>query len=363
MAFSFVSLTFVSYFILLPDVNYIIVLLDVVVFAALLLGQGAIKINQAIIFVLLLLFSIVVSLEVKTAFGKLYPLFFILLLTVSTIAIYFSRLDNNKFLNFTNYFFYTYLTLSLTNFFLGYSGGEGKYFDFGYEGHALYGLDGSPASLDAFACLFILINYFYNAGAVRFAHVLVGLITIFFLNTLSALFILIVALLTVFGLMCSLGKKFIFSSYVLLMSVLMFYLGWVAFDEVEVIAITNGRSGIWHGQMIQYVSTLRLDTILFGSTEAMTVVVLWGNKQTNNPHNAYLFMLFRFGVPFLLVSITYFYYRVKEMNNHNFVLFMSLFAAGFSGISVVNLTNPFYMLLGAYLIIKSRHKGNEFSYK
>ncbi|PQJ83350.1 hypothetical protein BTO22_18355 [Aliivibrio sifiae] len=117
---------------------------------------------------------------------------------------------------------------------------------------------------------------------------------------------------------------------------------------------TNGRNFIWNTQLENMTSY----SILWSDVEAATVPISWSIGETNNSHNAFLFLIFRIGGLSCLLLFLSFFIKSFKSTYHNKLLLMAFLAAGISNSNMLYIGNPIYFYIVFFALF---YRDEEFS--
>ncbi|XNH04749.1 hypothetical protein BCV37_00655 [Vibrio cyclitrophicus] len=252
--------------------------------------------------------------------------------------------------------FYVYLSFSVAAFFIF----SDSYRHFSFDGiildRAFHGIEGSPANIDTFATVFILI-YLFERGlkqAFSYIHLVVFILVVYFCSTETPYLILLSyfsyrVLYSFFGLN---SNRFVIFSLIFTMTGV-FYLS-LNNDAVYdfLLFATNGRNYIWNTQINNIIDDFSLVDLFFGSFSNAFVSIHWSAEDTNNPHNGFLFIIIRFGVLLSFSALLYMYYISRFLNDLQYLIILSLLAASVSNSNIFYIVNPMISLLLVYSLIK-----------
>lgn len=230
----------------------------------------------------------------------------------------------------------------------------------------LYGLGGSTADIDSYSGLVLMWNLFVNRGG-RYRLVMLALSGLAMLLTFR--FTPIVGLLA-----ACLTYLFVWNRLLAMLALILPAMGFVAvlvillvnpFAQVPLTntdwysllwKVTNARSSIWLGQIDYYLSQFRFADFFFGPLdERMTVPFIDGegrfHKNSYNPHNTYLALLFRSTTAFVVLYTLFLWgvFRRVRRNTFPVIIFMSIVA--YTNVAIISLQNPAYLLVTMYLLM------------
>lgn len=119
---------------------------------------------------------------------------------------------------------------------------------------------------------------------------------------------------------------------------------------------THARSSIWLGQIDYYLTHFQFADFFYGPLdERMTVDFIDGegrfHKDSYNPHNTYLALLFRSSVMFAIFYALFLWgvFRRARRNTFPVLFFVSIVA--YTNASIIGLQNPAYLLVVMFLLM------------
>lgn len=236
----------------------------------------------------------------------------------------------------------------------------------GYTIETLYGIGGSTADIDSYSGLVLMWNLFINRGQSRW--LMIGLSAVAMLLTFR--FTPIVALLA-----ACLSYLLVWNRTLAMLALILPALGFVmvlAILQVDPAAqvplmpgtdwysllwnATHARSSIWLGQIDYYLTHFQFADFFYGPLdERMTVDFIDGDgrfhKDSYNPHNTYLALLFRSSVMFAIFYALFLWgvFRRARRNTFPVLFFVSIVA--YTNASIIGLQNPAYLLVVMFLLM------------
>lgn len=236
----------------------------------------------------------------------------------------------------------------------------------GYTIETLYGLGGSTADIDSYSGLVLMWNLFINRGQSRW--LMIGLSAVAMLLTFR--FTPVVALLA-----ACLSYLLVWNRTLAMLALILPALGFVMvlvilqIDPVAPVPLmpgtdwysllwkaTHARSSIWLGQIDYYLTHFQFADFFYGPLdERMTVDFIDGegrfHKDSYNPHNTYLALLFRSSVMFAIFYALFLWgvFRRARRNTFPVLFFVSIVA--YTNASIIGLQNPAYLLVVMFLLM------------
>lgn len=336
-------------------------------------SRGAINLRYLFLCCLLALPLILVPVEKHNIYMRIFTLELLLLLylfsefKLSVAA--FSRCINTAYL--------VYLGLSVINW-LGLvtlvpHGSENSFMIKlgGMTIETLFGVGGSTADIDSYSGLILIWNFFVNKNG-RFRHAMIAISAFAMLMTFR--FTPIVALLSAF-----LIYLFIFNRFLALLAVLVPALGFAGvllllYVEPTTLVpfikpsmdwytllwkATHARSSIWVGQVHFYLTEFNWADFIYGPLdERMTVDFIDGDgrvhKDSFNPHNTYLAMLFRSTLLFALFYMLFLWAVARRSRKSTFPVIFFISIVAYTNSSIFGVQNPAYLLVLLYVLVGLR---------
>lgn len=343
------------------------------------LDGGHLKLNFTLSAAALICTIYVVSMPV---FGThIYTSMFLLKIVV--LIVFFKRVNitQRQMLNFTNVSYVIYLLLSIFFWlFTPDAASNGRLQQseeftvqlFGFSYQVLYGLKGSPAHIDAYSAVIVILNLTINtAQKHRKMVILLALIGVLLSFRLTP----IVGLLIIFILKPWLRKRYFFMLFNLL-GMLAFILlivllnkqpnfmlaGLITLSDLAYLG-THARSQIWVMQTDIMLNTYDLYQYVFGGFRvdkfAVPLVQFLGGETgrfSSNPHNNYLLFLFRSPVLFLYLLAVFYWCSFKYLPKQYYLLFSFILLACYTNSSLIGLENPVYVYLFIYFLLAEKNK-------
>lgn len=236
-----------------------------------------------------------------------------------------------------------------------------------YTIETLYGLGGSTADIDSYSGLVLMWNLFINRGG-RYRLVMIALSAAAMLLTFR--FTPIVALLV-----ACLSYLLVWNR---LLAMLALILPAIAFVAVLVVLqvnptaqvplmsgtdwysllwkVTHARSSIWLGQIHYYLTEFRFADFFFGPLdERMTVDFIDGegrfHKDSYNPHNTYLALLFRSTVLFAILYVLFLWGVFSRARRNTFPVIFFISIVSYTNAGIMGLQNPAFLLVTMFLLM------------
>lgn len=230
----------------------------------------------------------------------------------------------------------------------------------------LYGLGGSTADIDSYSGLVLIWNLFVNRGG-RYRLTMIVLSGLAMLLTFR--FTPIVALLA-----ACLSYLFVWNRLLAMLALILPATGFVAVlvilqtnpaAQVPLLGIdwysllwkaTHARSSIWLGQIDYYLSQFRFADFFFGPLdERMTVPFIDGDgrfhKDSYNPHNTYLALLFRSTAVFVVLYSLFLWGALRRVRRNTFPVIFFVSIVSYTNAAIIGLQNPAYLLVTMYLLM------------
>lgn len=231
----------------------------------------------------------------------------------------------------------------------------------------LYGIGGSTADIDSYSGLILMWNLFVNKNG-RYRLTVIGLSAAAMLLTFR--FTPIVALMA-----ASLSYFFVWNRFLAMLALLLPMIGFITVLVILQINpstqvpfmvgtdwysllwnVTHARSSIWLGQIQYYLTEYHLFDFFYGPLdERMTVDFIDGDgrfhKDSYNPHNTYLALVFRSSVMFAIFYGLFVWgvFRRVRRNTFPIILFISIVA--YTNASIIGLQNPAFLLVVMFLLM------------
>lgn len=310
----------------------------------------------------------------------IYPI--LLFLKIVILIIFFRRIDvsDREIVNFLNYSFAIYLLISVFFwvFLPDYASSsklnksEFTVHVFGLSYQVLPGINGSPAHIDTYSAVILIVNFTIRANQnLRKMIMLFSVVGI----VLSLRLTPIVGLLFVFILKPLICKKYFFilfnllgfSAFTLLIILLHNIPDFMLADMTSLSDIaylgTHARSQIWVMQTEIMLNTYDVYQYIFGGYQvdkfSVPLLQLWGaetGRFSSNPHNNYLMLLFISPLLFVYMLFVFYWYSFKYLSKQHYLLFTFILLACYTNYSLISLENPIYLYLFIYLIVSSKKK-------
>lgn len=230
----------------------------------------------------------------------------------------------------------------------------------------LYGLGGSTADIDSYSGLVLMWNLFVNRGG-RYRLVMIALSGLAMLMTfrLTPVVAFLAACLT---------YLFVWNRLLAMLALILPAMGFVAvlvILQVNPVAqvpltdtdwysllwkATHARSSIWVGQIDYYLTQFRFADFFFGPLdERMTVPFIDGegrfHKDSYNPHNTYLALLFRSTAVFVVLYTLFLWGALRRVRRNTFPVIFFISIVSYTNAGIIGLQNPAYLLVTMYLLM------------
>lgn len=334
-----------------------------------LIARGSIRVGVLLFFLLVGGFLFFYPVEKANLYIRIFTVEMLLLVYFfSEIKIDLSRFT--KFLN-TTYVFYFLFSVAIwsgvlpantsieKNTFLINVGG------FNFE--TLYGLGGSTADIDSYSGLVLIWNVFVNKVK-RSSYGMIALSSLAMLMTFR--------MTPIVALVLSFLIYFVVVNRVLaFLAIILPALGFVSallalnYSPTFIVPFvghnmdwytlmwkaTHARSSIWLGQIHYFINEFTFSDYIFGSLdERMTVDFVDGDgrvhKDSYNPHNTYLSLLFRSSLFFSLFYILFVAAVARRSRKVTFPVVFYISIVAYTNASVLGLQNPMYLLVLLYVL-------------
>tara|TARA_R110002049_G_scaffold69711_3_gene180529 strand:+ start:10524 stop:11672 length:1149 start_codon:yes stop_codon:yes gene_type:complete len=301
-----------------------------------------------ILLLVTLLFGVTQYLARTSDTGGLFPLF---MLCYLTLFVFFNKYYSSfNFLWVSNCCYLIYLFVAISSYFLL----SNYYRSISSELIAtriFHGIEGTPASIDSFSTFIFLINFLYNKEKNRWLMYFLTLATIFTAGATTPVLVFLVVFLSY--LFLRLFNSF--SLLVFLFFVVMFGLFYLSYSNslahTVILIATNGRNIIWDLQ----IANLGLFNIVLGDVASSMVNIPWSSGTTINPHNAFLFIILRFGFIFFVLFVLLLVFKGKGRERNKQLLLMAFLAAGISNSNLFYIANPFYFYMICFCLSGSKN--------
>ncbi|MEZ8321834.1 hypothetical protein AB6C72_25910, partial [Vibrio splendidus] len=333
----------------IEGINYILIpLFFILIFTSILMKR---KINISLFLLLMvgMVYGLVLYFYRTSDTGAFFPISFLIYICLICFYVKLHPYDVKNFLYTTNFCYLIYLSLSLACYFLLPSYYRSISLEF-FSVRAFHGIEGTPASIDSFSIFVFLINFFYNNSKLKWLVFIVILTVIIFSGTTTPFLILIVVALSYFFLTVIKSPSLL----ICLFFISMFSVFWLSLNNTEIsdllLLFTSGRNMIWNLQ----IQNLDWGNLLLGDVAGSTVEIFWGQGETNNPHNAFLFLLLRFGFLITFSLIILLIVNVRNKSKKQQLLILAFLAAGISNSTVMYIGNPFYLYMLGFCLTKER---------
>ena len=236
----------------------------------------------------------------------------------------------------------------------------------GFTIETLYGLGGSTADIDSYSGLVLMWNLFINRGRSRV--LMIGLSAAAMLLTFR--FTPVVALL-----LACLSYLLVWNRALAMLALIMPALCFVAVLVVLQInpgaqvplmpgtdwysllwSATHARSSIWVGQIDYYLTHFQFADFFYGPLdERMTADFIDGDgrfhKDSYNPHNTYLALLFRSSVMFAIFYALFLWGVFRRVRRNTFPVLFFISIVAYTNASIIGLQNPAYLLVVMFLLM------------
>ncbi|CDG81596.1 hypothetical protein [Janthinobacterium agaricidamnosum] len=233
----------------------------------------------------------------------------------------------------------------------------------------LYGVEGSPATIDSYSSLVLLINLFMYSGSHRkfyLAASLFGVLASFRLTPLVAVFA-VFALYPFYKNRRYLSSLILVSISALFVAVLlavgmdgnMSIFGSDVDMRMLAYSLTHARSMIWEQQLSHVMQNFTWVDYIFGHFSVAEFSVptfqLDGSDSgafESNPHNNYLLLFYRSPFLFIAFYFVFIFCQHRNFSKENFPILFFIFLAGFMNSSLISLGNPIFLMFITYVLVK-----------
>lgn len=241
---------------------------------------------------------------------------------------------------------------------------------FGY--HILYGIEGSPAHIDSYSALILMVNVFLSSRKDRLFYSIVAALAImlsFRATPIVALTLSFACYKFVKTRTSAMVAYFsVFTIFVVLLSLIVFV------REIEIngmrydlwvigYILTSARTMIWLQQIEVFFENYNLSDYLFGGYHperfAVTALQIWGQETGsyyNNPHNTFLLLLFRSPFLFAVGIASFVKLQYSKFSRKEFPILFIVFLSGMTNSSIISLGNPIYILTIAYVLLNKKEQ-------
>lgn len=330
-----------AFFKLIRSVDYIfyaLVPLFILVLSLCCIIHYKVNVKLIIYFLLALLFGGGLYFTRTSEVGAYFPIF--MLVNISLFYSYFRYYRVDDILLVSNLSFFIYLLASSVIYF-NFSEFSRPILNEFFGERSLAGIEGSAANIDTFSSFIFLINLIYGKGVKRIVTCFISMLVVLAAGTSTPFMIFMIAFLTY----CYLKAKGSFFTLVLFFSITMIGIFYISLNNEEanllIQGLTNGRNTIWD----QQISNLSFNNLFFGDVASSVVGIGWSSGETNNPHNAFLFIGLRFGFLFLILCLLYTALRGGAVDIRKQILIMAFLAACISNSNMFYIGNPFYLYM------------------
>ncbi|WP_219017775.1 hypothetical protein [Shewanella algae] len=315
------------------------------------------------------------------------PHIYVVIFYIKCVSIYLffknSNLSSNDVVAVINKWFVFYACLSLlfwlnilpnpnASDFLFKEEFEVNFFGFSY--YVLPGIEGSPANIDSYSGLVLLLNIFVTKDAqYRKLAVLLSITCI----VASLRMTPIVALFLLFSLSVFLQKKtyFLIFYYFYIVSVFTIIYLLMVYPDLKVFNVnltylaylaTHARTMIWVQQIDVLLNNYDVIDYIIGNYDVELFKVptyqLTGAETGNfqsNPHNTFLLLLFRSPFLFVLFSLWISYLFTSKVDRGYYIPILFVMLACFTNSSIFSLENPIYLVVIIFsgLCVANRMEG------
>jgi len=329
-------------------------------------------------------FSISFAVIVCTIFLLTMPVYqthvytLIIFLKIVVLILFFRRVSipQKEMLNFINFSFACYLLLSILFWiFSSDDASNGRLQNeeftvhiFGFSYQVLHGIKGSPAHVDTYSAVVLIINLTINSmqkyRKIVIFLALLGILLSFRLTPFVGLFLVFISKPWLnkryfFGLFNLLGMLL----FILLISLLtvqpqLMLAGKISLSDFAYLG-THARSQIWVMQTDIMLTTYDIYQYIFGGFQvdkfSVPLMQFWGaetGRFASNPHNNYLLLFFRSPLLFIYMMLVFYWCSLKYLNKRYYLLFSFILLACYTNSSLISLENPVYIYLFIYLLLE-----------
>jgi len=323
---------------------------------------------------LLLLVFVLIQPISKT---HIYSVLFFSKLMIISLFFYQARLSETSFINFINNTYLFFLIVSVLMW-LGIIPNP-NYNDFlikeeflvsifGYHYYVLPGIEGSPATIDSYSAIVLLINIFVKVNqknrktVVIFA--LLGILLSFRLTAILGVFLVLAcAPLLKKRLFFFLFNISGFVFFLLLLYALSIDLILNVFDmsvDVYLFAYiaTHARSVIWEQQIFILLTEYQWFDYIFGhfnvdlfSVPTFQISGAETGVNQSNPHNTYLLLFFRSPLLAIIALILLYINLIVKMDKKYFIPTTFVLLACYTNSALISLENPIYLYVLVFAIL------------
>lgn len=351
-------------------------LIQLIILAMLIIGRKQVKLARWKFLIAIFTLEMVLMLLVRSRSHYAVMLYSEIIIFIVFFSVY--SIPRIKFIAFLNSTYMVYLVASVMvwlgvvpNVFYDPVLKDEFYISFGFISYfILYGIEGSPAFIDSYSALVLVVNIFMNHCPSRrwfIAASIFGIIASFRLTPMIALlavfmlypiykqsrYVAITTLLTVFAI-------FLLLLYVLLNSAYIVFGG----EEIDIwvlaYAVTHGRSMVWLQQLDVLFTSYDLYDYIFGrysidlfGVQAMQV---WGEEKDvimSNPHNTYMLLFYRSPLLFVMFLIIFFIAVFRRYDKFTFPVLFVIFLSAFTNSSIISLGNPVFLMSVVYFLTEA----------
>ncbi|KPK82858.1 MAG: hypothetical protein AMS27_13835, partial [Bacteroides sp. SM23_62_1] len=216
------------------------------------------------------------------------------------------------------------------------------------------GIEGSPAAIDAYAFLLLIVNVRYlkkNPDPVLLLTTLISIITILWTSSLSPLFAITLAFIFSYFLY---RYSIISISLVSFLPVISIYLYRMMGMDMKWfwVEFTQRRIQIWDAMFTEFQNKSILEK-LFGVIDPIQVESYAGI--TNNPHNFALFTLFIAGIIFSILVFVVLVISVRKIiNKPDLLIIYFILFSSYTNRYIISLYNPVFIIALLYYINSKR---------
>lgn len=238
----------------------------------------------------------------------------------------------------------------------------------GFTIETLYGIGGSTADIDSYSGLVLIWNLFVNRGG-GYRLVMIGLSAMAMILTFR--FTPVVALFV-----ACFSYLFVRNRLLAMLALIMPALGFIAVLTILhfnpsaqpplmptgtswyslLWDATHARSSIWVGQVHYYLTEFRLGDFFLGPMdERMTVDFIDDDgrvhKDSYNPHNTYLALLFRSTILFAIIYALFLWAMSRRARRNTFPVIFFISIVAYTNASIMGLQNPAFLLVTMFLLM------------
>lgn len=273
------------------------------------------------------------------------------------------KISIGELIKFINITFLFYLILSLFSYFgifLKQSTELNSFaINYGFiKFETLYGVEGSTAFIDSYSATVVLLNMFLGKGKNKQIFIALGFLSLLWTARFTPLVSFVFAVLVYYmvrnKLMALLFLISIFIGFYIFTYLEMFH----PYDDTLINGIpnkiilqlaTHGRTYIWSEQIKNIQEFFTLKDYIFGNFKHANIFIPWGEGDTSNSHNSFLFLYFRTGIVAIIMIIYIYYKIIKSFDRRIFPIFFGILLSATTNGSIFYVGNPIYLIIIIYL--------------